>query len=81
MKSHNDPIFQGIRASFLDDSLEEMQDQFRELGGRVLNLERGKDAKLITLLVDSDNYRNALRWCDYIILDEESRKRVTDRHL
>ena len=39
---YQEPLFQGIRAAFLDESLEEMQYVFRDMGGRVLNLEKGK---------------------------------------
>lgn len=66
-----EPLFQGIRAAFLDESLEEMQYVFRDMGGRVLNLEK----------VDKDNYPSALKWCDYIILDEQINQQMDDRML
>lgn len=83
MSKYSEPLFQGIRAAFLDESLEEMQYQFRDMGGRVLNLERGKSKWIpnYKYIVDEDNYRSALKWCDYIILDEESNLRMDDRML
>jgi hypothetical protein len=81
-KSKEEPIFKGIRAAFLDESLEEMQFYFRELGGRVLNLDKGNLLNYLNLyLVDKENYKSALRWCDYIILDEESNLRMNERQL
>ena len=49
------------------------------MGGRVLNLERGKSLLLTDMLVDKDNYQSALKWCDYIILDEEINHPMDDR--
>ncbi len=59
-----------------------MQFYFRELGGRVLNLDKGNLLNYLNpYLVDKENYKSALRWCDYIILDEESNLRMNERQL
>jgi hypothetical protein len=46
----------------------------------VLNLSRGKSHHLLCIfIVDKDNHESALKWCDYIILDEEINHPVDDR--
>jgi hypothetical protein len=46
----------------------------------VLNLSRGKSiSSSCVFIVDKDNYESALKWCDYIILDEEINHPMDDR--
>ncbi len=86
-------MFQGIRAAFLIDiggrgdyqQSEELMDEFREHGGRALNLSKCKYIKNIDFpnnlsifgsinlpyLVTSRNYRDALRFVDYLVVSED----------
>ncbi|TNV83947.1 hypothetical protein FGO68_gene83 [Halteria grandinella] len=84
-QSTQEPVFRGIRALFLNDLLsrggrhsneqaEEVMRQFRDHGGRTLNV--GK--------IDSKNYMDALKWVDYLVIDDNklsqrSMDQISDR--